>query len=191
MSSSKMHRRLVGFLTGFTVVSSCLFVVGCAGPEATVKQGVAQWLLIDPPRYIRYPAVIYDVPRCYNRGQDGTCQKEGTYLYLDFEYLANSDSQLWQDITKRRKGNKMWRLSIYKAADGAYVDGKPWSPMSDVTVELTLPLETLLSSDFEFCSRDTSTACDEDTSSDKTVHRNLPFLMHIFPEQPMEKKAEK
>src|SRR5689334_402534 len=141
MRSWKTDRRLAGLLPGFAVVATCLFVVSCGAPETSMKQGFKQWLSIDPPRYIRYPSVVYDVPRCYDRAEDGICNKEGSYLYLDFEYLAKSDSQLWDDITKLRKRNKLWRLNVYRASDGAYVDGKPWAPMSDVTVQLTLPLE--------------------------------------------------
>ena len=155
----------------------------------------------------RYPAVVYDVPRCYDPKPNtyGKCdEKEGYDVYLRFKYLANSDSEFWRDITAFRNNNnpttdvkvKSWRVSIFKASTGEYLDGTyhkdkktDWRPIDNENDYVRLktipdggniPREVLLRADFEFCSSDAD-KCDTDSSA-QIVGRSISFLMHEFPE---------
>lgn len=171
MSASLSSSRFHGLLVALGLGASCSIMFGCQHPNPFHQT--------EQPRY---PAVVFDVPRCYDMDEKGDCHKEGTYLYLDFDYLSKSDSLLWQDIDKLRKRSKYWRLSVFKASDGTLQIAKGWAPTSDVTVQMELPLEKMYSAEFEFCSRPSSKECDDDMSEDKIISREIPFLMHKFPE---------
>ena len=174
----------------------CLVLLGC--PESqqstpgttTGKQVQPQLTEEQVPEYVPYPSLVFDVPRCYDRDNDGVCHRENSHLYLDFDYLDKSKSILWDDMKKVRKKSNFWRLQVFRASDGTLQGSIPWTSTTNVTVDMALPLEVLLNADFEFCSRNSTQDCDEDTSGDKIVERGIPFLMHTFPEPSMKQKKK-
>jgi hypothetical protein len=168
MSASNPYRHIPIFLTRCVLVASCFILWGC----------------VEIPRY---PSVVYTLPRCYDERpvEQKDCKDWSTdEVYLNLNYLVTkSDSLLWADIGNLMKGAKYWRLNIFKVSTGDWQNGTSkvknaeWSPISDPTIRLKLPLEVMLLADFEFCYSDN---CGD--SSAKTAGRNIPFLMHNYPD---------
>jgi hypothetical protein len=128
------------------------------------------------------------------------CEDRGIYdVYLSFKFLADSDSELWRDITNLRGQNKSWRLLVSRASTGEYLDGTNWKAVNDndkIRMRTKpdtggkLPREVLLRAEFEFCS-DPPANCTVPSAT-----RPIIFLLHEFPEkdeaaQMQEKKKEK
>jgi hypothetical protein len=168
-------------------LSTSFLISGCPQPgtQATSQEG----------KEPRYPAIVYDVPRCYDdppASQD-KCQDFSKDVYLSFDYLANTDSVLWEDIVKGNLDNgkvKYWRLNIWRVSTGDLVgstfqeDTKTdWLPRSTRKFRRTLPLEVLLRAEFDFCADDTPEKCDIPSEKHKGTSRNIDFLLHVFPEE--------
>ena len=212
MNTATRWQRIPRLLGSCALSASSLLLLGCPQesakqpPEQLTQQTTTKQVSHQSPDDIhpRYPAVVFDLPRCYdfppkNKNMDD-CEDRGIHdVYLSFKFLANSDSELWRDITGLRGQNKSWRLLISRASTGEYLDGTNWRPITEndnIRMKTKpdkgakLPLEVLLRAEFEFCS---------DTPADCTVPsatRPINFLLHEFPEkdeavQMQEKKTEK
>lgn len=183
--------------------ASCL-LLGCTqeSPQQSPQQPTQQTTKqiahqLSPDIHPRYPAIVYDLPRCYDfppKKMD-ECEDRGLYdVYLSFKFLADSDSELWKDITYLRGQNKSWRLLISRASTGEYLDGTDWKPITNNdTIRMKtkpdtggkLPREVMLRAEFEFCS-DTPANC-----ATPSATRPINFLLHEFPETDEGVKMEK
>jgi hypothetical protein len=192
MITLESSKKVQGLFEGLACFGICLVLSGCPENQQSTPRTQVQPQLAEerPSHYVAYPSLVYDVPRCYDRDKDGVCHRENSHLYLDFDYLDTSKSILWEDMKRVRKKSNYWRLRVFKASDGTLQGSIPWTSTTSVTVDMELPLEVLLNADFEFCSRNSTQDCDEDTSEDKILQRGIPFLMHTFPEPPMKQKKK-
>jgi hypothetical protein len=203
-------RQCIQGLLGFCLITaSSLLLLGCSqeSPPQSASPPTQQTVkAVSNPspddEHPPYPAVVYDLPRCYDfppKKMD-ECEDGGIYdVFLSFKFLADSDSLLWKDITNLRSTNQSWRLIISRASTGEYLDGTNWRPVINTdkirmkTKPDTggkLPREVLLRAEFEFCS-DTPPNCTVPSAT-----RPINFLLHEFPEkddamQMQEKKMEK
>jgi hypothetical protein len=203
-------RQCIQGLLGFCVVAaSSLLLLGCSqeSPSQSAKppaQQTTKAVAHASPEdgHPAYPAIVYDLPRCYDfppKKMD-ECEDGGFYdVYLSFRFLEDSESVVWKDITNLRSNNTSWRLLISRASTGEYLDGTNWKPITNndkIRMKTKpdtggkLPREVLLRAEFEFCS-DQPANCAVPSAT-----RPINFLLHEFPEkdeaaQVQEKKPEK
>jgi hypothetical protein len=165
----------------YVLLVDCFLLAGCAALGIGIDQ--------DP----RYPAVIFDVARCYDNPPvpKDQCKDYSKDVYLSFDYLAKSDSVLWQDIVKHNLDNgktNYWRLNIWRVSSGDLVASTyqndtqtDWLPKTTRTFRKELPFEILLRAEFDFCAAESPEQCD--IPSEKISGRNIKFLVHIYPEE--------
>jgi len=168
-------------------IATCMLLADCFLLAGCPELGIGTYP--DP----RYPAVIYDVPRCYDNppAPQDQCKDFSKDVYLSFDYLAKSDSVLWEDLVKANLDNgktQFWRLNIWRLSTSELVASTyqtdrqtDWLPRSTRTFRKELPLEVLLAAEFDFCADTSPEKCD--VPSEKISIRNINFLLHVYPEE--------
>jgi hypothetical protein len=167
----------------------------CDGVSAKIASRNINFLKHQFPEHSpRYPAVVFDVPRCYDspeeRSKTKTCQDLSEDVYLRLDFLKKSDSALWMDINSMldKPETKFWRLIISAIRDDEVQEFTEWKNKSDRTARFRhLPPEVLLRAEFDFCSNETSNECDSVSAKVKT--KNIDFLKHRLPSELSHKKT--
>jgi hypothetical protein len=158
MSTLSLSPKISGLLAGFALFATCLLSSGCAEFQGNRATNADDW-------HPRYPSVVVAVGS-EDRG-------------LDWDIVRQSDSPFWQDVMTLERKAQIWRIQVYKHADGEPIgEFMDWTDITTRKVRLNqIPLEKLLRVEMDFC-----TTKDPNEANADCQGRQINILLHKYPD---------